>query len=161
VTLALHHRARRLPRRVNPVAAVLLAIAVGLVGWTVLALRPAAGPAPAGTTRMPSSPEIEDAYGVRFTGAYLTAAGGMVELTYQVIDADKSVAVHEDEFTPVIVADGTTYDKPGLEGHGHGADFVAGRSYFDLLANVGGGLEVGDTVTIRVGDFELDGVTLG
>jgi hypothetical protein len=86
----------------------------------------------------------------------------MVELTYQVLDADKAVAVHLDENSPVLVAGDMVFDARGLAGHGHGKQEVAaGRSTFVLLANIGGALGAGDTVTVRVGDISVDGVRLG
>ncbi|MCX6521108.1 MAG: hypothetical protein NTZ21_10630 [Actinobacteria bacterium] len=161
-------RARRNGRagRVDRLAVGLLAAAIAVGAWAILA---DGSPTPAGSAAMadagssvPTSPALEDEFGIRLTGAYLTADGGMVELTYQVLDADKAVAVHLEENGPVIVADGAVFEAPGLAGHGHGKQGVAaGRSTFVLLANIGGALRAGDTVAVRVGDVVLDGVRLG
>ena len=152
--------------RVDRLAVGMLAAAIAVGAWAILA---DASPTPGGSTAaadagssVPTSPALEDEFGIRLTGAYLTADGGMVELTYQVLDADKAVAVHLEENGPVIVADGAVFDAPGLAGHGHGKQGVAaGRSTFVLLANIGGALHAGDTVEVHVGDVVLDGVRLG
>jgi hypothetical protein len=109
---------------------------------------------------MPSSPEIEEQYGVRFLGVDITAAGGMIQVRYQVLDSAKTQAIHDEESTPhVIAANGTDFGLPGMPGHTHiGPVKKAGTTDFVLLANSGGDLKAGSTVTIKIGDLELHDV---
>ncbi len=104
---------------------------------------------------------IEDQFGVRVLGAYMTAANGMVEIQYQVLDADKAAGLAGDDTSPVIEAHGTTFDTPGLSGHGHTHRVpTEGQRGFVLLANTAGGLREGDEVTMRIGRLLLEGVVL-
>ena len=111
-------------------------------------------------TVMPSSPEIEAKYGVRFIGVDITSAGGMIQVRYQVLDSAKTEAIHSQEATPhVIAGDGTDFNLPGMPGHAHiGPVKKAGTSDYVLLANAGGTLKPGAIVTIRIGDLELHDV---
>ncbi|MDP1877605.1 MAG: hypothetical protein Q8M17_08625, partial [Actinomycetota bacterium] len=52
---------------------------------------------------MPISAEIEATYGVRFTGVDVTAGGGMIQIRFQVLDSDKTAAIHADDGAPVVV----------------------------------------------------------
>lgn len=108
----------------------------------------------------PRSPEIEAEFGIRIVGASVTAAGGMVEIRYQILDAGKAESL-SDETSPIVESHGKRFDVPALAGHGPGhLKAVAGRTSFVLLANTFGYLHHGDDVTIRVGDLELPDVTL-
>ncbi len=84
---------------------------------------------------MPSSPEIEDKYGVRFLGVDITSAGGMIQVRYQVPDSAKTPAIHVEDSTPhIITADGTHDGLPGMPGHTHiGPVKKAGTTDFVLL----------------------------
>ena len=109
---------------------------------------------------MPSSPEIEDKYGVRFLGVDITSGGGMIQVRYQVLDSAKTEAIHTEESTPhIIAADGTDYGLPGMPGHTHiGPVKKAGTTDFVLLANARGGVKSRSIVTIKIGDLELHNV---
>jgi hypothetical protein len=97
---------------------------------------------------------------VRFVGVDVTAAGGMIQVRYQILDRDKAGAIHDEEATPhILAADGTDFGLPGMPGHSHiGAVKPAGTIDFVLLANSGGGIKHGSTVTIKMGDLELHNV---
>jgi hypothetical protein len=113
------------------------------------------------TYEVPRSSSIEDEFGIRILGAYMTAANGMIEIQYQVLDKDKAAGIATDETSPVILAHDRTFDAPGLAGHGHTHHVPdAGKNGFVLLANSSGGLHEGDEVSVKLGDFVLDGVVL-
>jgi hypothetical protein len=142
---------------------LLIVLGIGLMVLGILSARgvgPFAdkpGPTPAS---VPVSAEFEDVYGIRVSSVDITAAGGMIQIRYQVLDGDKAEALHSAETAPMIVgADGQQYADPGMAGHAHvGKVSGSGASDSLLLANRGGGLHVGDVVTVRIGDVELHGV---
>ncbi len=109
---------------------------------------------------VPTSPEIEAMYGIRFTLVNVTAGGGMIQVHYQVIDSDKTESIHDETIAPYIIdSHGAKYADPGMVGHSHvGAVKAAGTTDFILLANAGGGVKAGSLVTIKVGDLELHDV---
>ena len=117
---------------------------------------PSAAPvAPA--VAMPTSAVIESTYGIRFTGVDITAGGGMIQVRYQVLDSNKTEAIHGPELAPYVVdSHGAKYADPGMAGHSHvGKAQAAGRTDYILLANAMGGVKPGSTVTIKVGELEL------
>jgi hypothetical protein len=113
------------------------------------------------TIAMPTSPAIEDRYGVRLLGAYVTAAGGMIEIEYQIIDPAMAGSIYDEGVSPVLDAHGARFDTLGMAGNGHSKEtLVAGRTGHVLLANSRGLLHVGDQVAIVVGELSLGGVIL-
>ena len=154
-------------RRVTrPVASkVMLTLVVAALFVGVLVVR---GWRPTSSTSdtsqaMPTSAQIEFAYGIRFTGVGVTAGGGMIQIRYQVLDSDKSSVVHAADTAPFVIdAKGVKYADPGMVGHSHiGKDKTAGSSDYILLANSKGGVTPGSTVTIKVGTLSLSDVPVG
>ena len=149
---------RSLVRRISLVVAlVAMVVAILLVrGW-----RPAATDTTARqdavVASMPISAEIEARYGIRFTSVDITAGGGMIQLRYQVLDADKTLAIHDEPTAPVVIdSNGVKYADPGMVGHTHvGKTKMPGTTDFILLANSQGGVTPGSIVTVKVGDLEL------
>ncbi len=107
-----------------------------------------------------SSPEIEARYGVRFTQVAVTAAGGMVDIRYQVIDPDKVMNMLSDPANaPRLIVQGSgaqvavnTMDMT------HKSNFEAGRVYWMLYYNTGNALKSGSVVTLQVGDLKIENV---
>jgi hypothetical protein len=145
---------------------VLRVLALAGVFFGVLLVRtwtPDSSPAPSrpavGERPMPTSPAIESKYGVRFVGIDITSGGGMIQVRYQVLDSAKAGAIHDEEATPTIIDGGVSYNLPGMPGHTHiGPVKKAGTTDYVLLANAGGGVKPGSTVTLRIGDLELRNV---
>jgi hypothetical protein len=151
------------PRMPRPlVRGVMLVLALVLVVGAILLAR---GWRPTATTAsgasaaasMPTSAAIEAKYGIRFTSVDVTAGGGMIQLQYQIIDSDKTLAIHDAASAPFVIdANGVKYADPGMVGHSHvGKTKVAGTSDYILLANAKGGVKSGSIVTIKVGDLAL------
>jgi hypothetical protein len=106
---------------------------------------------------MPASADIEAKYGIRFTLVDVTAGGGMIQVRYQILNSDKTHAIHSADAAPFVVdGNGVKYADPGMVGHSHlGTVRAAGTSDFILLANAKNGITPGATVTIKVGALEL------
>ena len=133
-------------------------------GWRPSADDATLPPRPAsGTSTMPTSAAIESTYGLRFTGVDVTAGGGMIQIRFQVLDSDKTEAVHGTDLTPYIVdGDGHKFADPGMAGHSHvGKRQAAGTTDYILLANASGRVKAGSVVTIKVGDLQLGNVPVG
>lgn len=140
-------------------AAVLVVLTVGLV----LGFRAMQGnPPPAGT---PTSSAIEQQWGVRFLRMGVTADGGMVDLRYVVLDADRAIKVASaPETTPLLTeqATGRVLFAVAMQPHVH--DVTIGGTYYLLYRDTGGLVTAGAQVTVRlggesVGPFTVDGQT--
>lgn len=152
-TLTSPNLARRLTTPL--IAAFLAALVLGAAVWQRQQPHPPATLAER-MAPVPTSPEIEAAYGIRIAQVALIAADGLVDLTYVVTDPDKATLMAESlDKLPVIVArDGTILDQRG-SGHRHGQNLQAGQTHFLLYTNTKSALRPGDRVTVRVGDLEL------
>lgn len=148
--------------RVALVLLVLLVLFGGVMlarGWRPTVAAPVHS-ANGAVAHMPTGAEIEATYGIRFTLVDVTAGGGMIQLRYQVLNSDKSHAIHTADAAPFVVdANGVKYADPGMVGHSHlGKVRVAGTTDYILLANARNGVTPGSTVTIKVGSLELRNV---
>ncbi|WP_353509017.1 hypothetical protein [Intrasporangium sp.] len=90
----------------------------------------------------------------------VTAAGGLVEFRYQVVDPDKAARlVHDETLRPILVVEDTgatlvMSSRP----HRTMADLQLGGTYFFLFANANNAVREGNRVTIIIGDVRLEHV---
>jgi predicted phosphodiesterase len=98
--------------------------------------------------------------GVRIVYVAVTADGGLIDLRYQVIDPDKAATVHdEDTYPPTIIDESTGLVVDNLlMGHLHTREFNAGQTYYLIFENPGNLVRQGSTVSVLLGDAELDQV---
>jgi hypothetical protein len=141
---------RPLRARVRPLHAAIVAVAVAalIVGAVLWMGRGNVNPAIAGSTAVTSA-ELEQEYGVRLGIVGLIASGGLVELKFQVIDADKATALFgESEDAPVLAVEGTSTVLRSAEGMKHSLTLLDGASYFFLYTNVRNVLSEDSTVAM-------------
>jgi hypothetical protein len=98
---------------------------------------------------------IQQRYGVRFTMVGLTASGGMLDVRFIAIDANKveQLGHHGTKMMLVAERSGRTLDSEQMTPH-FGKIHV-GSQYFALMRNDGDTLHQGDFVTIKVGKLAL------
>jgi hypothetical protein len=131
---------------------------IGLMGFNIWRLDRASKPVlqPNG---VPINPEIEERFGVRFTGLHLVARHGLVDLRYRVLDAGKAKNFgHYTETSPLIIAEdsGKTVEVTIMGLHNHRVE--TGRTYYVLYRNTADALDPGSLVTIQIGDLSLEHV---
>ena len=97
-----------------------------------------------------SPEELERRDGIRVLRVALTGADGLVDVRYQVVDADKAASVHES--APVLVDEqtGVVVDQLFM-GHSHTGPLHAGETYFLLFENPGNLVARGSAVTVALG----------
>ena len=101
-------------------------------------------------------------YGIDVNLVAVTAAGGLVELRYQVVDADKaSPILHDEDLAPALVDEesGRTIVMSAPP-HRHSGQLQLGATYFFLLANANNALHGGDEVTLVIGDARLEHIAV-
>ncbi len=136
--------------------AVLLFLA--LTGWSIWRVGFAGRPAFSANS-VPLSPEIEEQFGVRFTGLHLIGRQGLVDLRYRVIDAGKAKNFgHYTETSPLLIAEdsGKLIEVTIMGLHNHRVE--AGRTYYIMYRNTAAALQPGGLVTIQIGDQRLEHV---
>ena len=133
--------------------------AIGAVAATAallfLSQGSSAHPASAARPSQASIAAIQQRYGVRFTMIGLTASGGMLDLRFVAVDADKveQLGHHGTKIRLIIEHTGRTLNSEQMTPH-FGKIHV-GSQYFALLRNDGNALQQGDLVTIVVGKLAL------
>ena len=101
-------------------------------------------------------------YGIDVTLVGTSAAGGLVDFRYQVVDPDKAnPLVHDVDLLPKIIVEetGATLGLASLP-HNHGVDLELGGQYFFLLANANNALRPGTLVTVVIGDARLEHIVV-
>jgi hypothetical protein len=101
-------------------------------------------------------------YGIDITLVAVSAAGGLVDFRYQVVDPDKADAViHDVDLYPKLIVEdtGKTLIMRSLP-HNHGATLQLGGTYFFLLANANNAVRPGSRVTLVIGDARLEHVVV-
>ena len=109
---------------------------------------------------VPTSPQIEQQWGIRVTLVQLLADNGLVELRYLVVDSTKAARLHADSTSltniPWLKIDGTDLSIKSRSvmyhfqhGTGQGLD---GRTYSIIYGNAGNAIHSHATVTVVMPD---------
>ncbi len=97
-------------------------------------------------------------YGIQVSLLAVTAAGGLIEFRYQVVDPDKADPLRHDlKLLPALVVEhsGATLVLSSLP-HSHGRGTRLGGTYFLLFPNARNAIHRGDLVTLVIGDVRLE-----
>ena len=136
--------------RLLVLAMVLLLVAA--VAWRTTNTEAAAR----GGYRVPQSARMEARLGVRFVRAAVVADGGLVELRYTVLDAQKASAFQRQVHHPPMLHSekrGGTLYRTALMRQGH--DLRPGQDYYILYLNNKGVVRPGETMQIDAGGTSL------
>jgi hypothetical protein len=136
---------------------------VALVGLLVVPLLVTGGLTAMATTtvdpsdaRLVSADVLERDYGVRFDLVGVTASGGLVDVRFSVLDAEKAKHLfHDATSSPALYVErsGTLLRRRGMS---HGLSFLTGGRYFVLFSNAGGVVQSGTQVSILIDDVRLE-----
>jgi hypothetical protein len=106
--------------------------------------------------------DIEEEWGMRLSRLTLIAAGGLVDLRYEVTDPQKASKVLDPEQPAYLLDEAsgkavTTAQFPRLGNlRPQSKDLEGGRAYFMEFSNPGGFFESGDRVTLVLGSHRLE-----
>ena len=114
---------------------------------------------------------LEREWGIKVLGIRWTAGGYMLDFRYQVLDPDKAVPLLHRAYStrPHVEVDksGAVLTVPFTQKAGSLRSSISspeqikvGRNYTALFANPGQHVSPGDTVTVVIGDFRLEKVTV-
>lgn len=163
---------RRWTRAAGYALGAALAIVLAAVALAVVTLARGSGEGPATVAGAPSTAsawqrtivseaDLPGRSGVRISQVAVTAGGGLIDLRFQVVDAERADAVHDDAYPPAVVQESSgLVVKDLLMGHSHTEAFHAGQTYYLVFENPGNLVKRGDKVSVLLGDAEVDGVTI-
>lgn len=134
--------------------AALLTVAAAIVATVSLRTHPSAARPHAAPLVTPAG--LVQRSGVRVVRVAVTGDGGLVDLRYQVLDAEKAVAVHDTARPPLLIDERTGGIVGRLYmGHSHNQPPKLGLTYYLIFENPGELLRPGGRVTVRLGDARL------
>ena len=94
--------------------------------------------------RVVSMDDMEDQYGIKINLVAVSAAGGMVDVRFTVIDQVKAERIlHDQDTLPLLYVPTTGAVLRAPQPHAHKLEFLDGASYFLLYPNSGGAIQAG------------------
>jgi hypothetical protein len=164
--MAALHIVRMLGKKLRQGAAGLCGIAC----MAVVALGPGCASEranrPAGTESQAPEAGAGERLGIKPLGVLLTAAGTMLQFRYLVVDPGRSHPVFDQKIKTYLIdqASGTGFDVYADSKFGplrsSSRDPVAGKEYFILFTNQNRAVKRGNEVTIVIGDYKIEHVTV-
>lgn len=107
------------------------------------------------------SDELAARSGVTITQLAVTGNGGLIDLRYQVVDANAATALHEESLPPALIDDQTGLVVHDLVmNHAHTGQFHQGETYYLVFENPDNWIRRGATVTVLLGPVEVRNVTV-
>src|SRR6185312_14278330 len=104
-----------------------------------------------------SAGELANRSGVRITQVALTGGGGLVDLRFQVVDADRAASLHEAAHPSALVDEATgAVVNQVLMDHAHKGAFATGVTYYLVFQNPGNWLRHGSKVTVLLGNAQVE-----
>ncbi|HEY3437959.1 MAG TPA: hypothetical protein VGK35_09745 [Actinotalea sp.] len=109
--------------------------------------------------RMPESPAIEQALGIRFSRVAVVGDGGLITVSYVVLDAEKALRFQSDrEHAPVLVSEARDVSTRRVSLMKQGHNMRAGQTYYLVYENTGGALRPDEQMSIEVVGLRLNHV---
>lgn len=95
-------------------------------------------------------------YGINVNLIGVTAAGGLIEFRYQVVDPDKAdQMIHDVTLLPIVVVEDSGATMVISRPH-HAVEPELGGTYFFLFANAHNAIRAGSQLTLVMGDSRLE-----
>jgi cytochrome c-type biogenesis protein CcmE len=150
---------RRMPRRtwLAAVAGVLVLPIAVAAGLTISAAGSGTVASNAAAARVVSAADMEQEYGIKVNLVAVTAAGGLVDVRFTVVDKAKAIHIlHDGASMPELLVEpsGTVIHAP--TGMRHKVTLLDGGTYFLLYSNPGGAVQAGTEVSVVIGDIRLE-----
>jgi hypothetical protein len=100
--------------------------------------------------------EVEERYGIRVTLIGVTAAGGMVDFRFKVLDQEKArVLTKEHDLMPVLSVQNTDTRLAMPGGGMHSMTLQNGKVYYLLFGNSKGTVKPGTPISVAFGEMQL------
>jgi len=132
---------------------LIVLLALGLYGYN--AFRTFQAPQAGSVTITQNT--LQENYGLRVQLVAVTAAGGLVDLRLQILDAEKAKAFLDDHANfPALRTGEDVILRTSEDAAAQDIQFENGKSIFVMYPNAGNTLKPGDPVNIIFGDLQLE-----
>ena len=141
-------------RRVNRLVVLGAVLGIALVAGLLVGLKLWSGSGE--PSSFPQSTAIEQQYGVRFSRIAVVGDGGLITLTYVVLDSEKAGRFQSDvQHPPVLVSEARDGNTKRVSVMKQGHSLRAGQTYYLVYQNTKGALRHGEKASIQLGDLVL------
>ena len=111
---------------------------------------------------------LAERWGLEVLGVRLTARGYMIDFRFRVLDLNKALPLFDPREKPYLLAEDSAIRLPVPTGQKVGAfrttnrgrNIQAGKDYYMLFANPDAFVKAGARVTVAIGDFRAEHMTL-
>jgi hypothetical protein len=141
-----------------PTALLVVVILVGFFAYRSSAISPAASSLPEKT--LISQSVLEEQAGLRVTLIAATAAGGMVDFRFKVMDVEKARKVLQDgKLLPRLTVAGSDISLTPAPETLQDLKLENGLVYYILYSNTGNLVKPGAPVSVVIGDWQLEPIS--
>jgi len=132
---------------------LIILLALGLYGYNAFRVLQSSQPESFTITQS----ALEENYGLRVQLVAVTAAGGLVDLRLQIVDAKKAKAFLDDRANfPALRLENDVVLQSAEDIAAQEIQFEEGQMIFVLFPNTGNSLRPGDAVNIVLGDLQVE-----
>jgi len=112
--------------------------------------------------------ELKEKWGVEIIGVSSTSGGYMLDFRFRVLDAQKSLSLFDHRIKPYVVAEKSHIKLPvpmaakvgALRPTNRGKNIKADKIYYMVFANPDHHVKKGEKVSVVIGDFRAEGLTV-
>jgi hypothetical protein len=111
---------------------------------------------------------LTEKWGVEVIGINLTSAGYMLDFRFRVVDAEKALPLFDHRIKPFLVAEKSALKLPvpmaakvgAFRPTNRGKNIKADKNYYMIFANPDSYVKQGEKVSVVIGDFRADNLTV-
>ncbi len=142
----------RTSRRLIAVLVLAVVAVLGFVGYRATVQNASE----AGPSAFPQNPALEQQYGIRFNRVAVVGDGGLITLTYVVLDSEKASRFQSDvAHPPQLVSESRPLSTQRVSVMKQGHTLLTGQTYYFVYQNTQAALRSGELATIVEGDVQL------
>jgi hypothetical protein len=143
------------------VGVVLVVLVVTLAYWLPRRGGEKTDPPPEWQRTSVSQAGLVERSGVQLVRVAVTGGGGLIDLRFKVVDPQKAASVHDPRTPPAVVDErtGLVFNQL-LMNHSHTGDFQPALTYYLVFENTGDWVRRGTTVTVLLGDAQVENVVV-
>ena len=112
--------------------------------------------------------KLAEQWGVKLISLNLTSAGFMMDFRFRVLDADKALSLFDHRIKPYVVAERSSIKLPvpmaakvgAMRPTNRGKNIKADKNYYMIFANPDRHVKRGEKVTVIIGDFKVEHLTV-
>lgn len=112
--------------------------------------------------------KLAEQWGVELLSLNLTSAGFMMDFRFRVLDADKALDLFDHRIKPYVVAERSSIKLPvpmaakvgAMRPTNRGKNIKADKNYYMIFANPDRHVKRGEKVTVIIGDFKVEHLTV-